>query len=146
MKEIEAIERIVSGYFNLTPAEIKEYDRHRDLVRPRQILQYQLRERMRLSWRLIGVHTGNGKKYDHVTALYSHKIIREGLQSVTPSGQPIDKKLVKDMAEIDRRIDKALAALNPSLRAKKFKERKRCYHDRINRRARMLLKKYLKTS
>ncbi|MBU2102661.1 MAG: chromosomal replication initiator protein DnaA [Candidatus Omnitrophota bacterium] len=72
----------VGGYFGLSKEELKKGKRNKNLVLPRQVAMYLIRELTELSFPEIGVFFG---AKHHTTILYAHKKVTENL--------PKDEKL-----------------------------------------------------
>lgn len=84
----------VSEYFTIPSEDIKKNKRNKNLVIPRQIAMYLVRELTDLSLPEIGVIFG---AKHHTTVLYAHKKIKETLQSNNKIKQDIDnlRQLIK---------------------------------------------------
>lgn len=69
---------VVSEFYDLTEKELIQTSRRREVVRPRQIAMYLLREELKSSYPFIGKRFG-GK--DHTTAIYACEKIAKELQN-----------------------------------------------------------------
>ncbi len=74
---IEAIQRAVSGYFNIKPADLKGSSRKRSLVRPRQLAMALAVELTEQSLPSIGEAFGGR---DHSTVIHANKTIKKCCQ------------------------------------------------------------------
>jgi chromosomal replication initiator protein len=71
----EKIIKAVSYYFNIKEKDLLAVSRKKEIVRPRQIAMYLLREELKSSFPFIGAKFG-GK--DHTTAIHAYnKIVKE---------------------------------------------------------------------
>lgn len=84
----EIVER-VSEYYHLDKREILEKSRRREVVRPRQIVMYLMRERLGDSFPTIGEKLGGR---DHSTVIHSYEKIRDGMA--------VDLELKQDVEEL----------------------------------------------
>ncbi|MFH1691877.1 MAG: chromosomal replication initiator protein DnaA [Candidatus Omnitrophota bacterium] len=73
----EEIQRTVAKHFGINPLDLKTKKRVKNIVLPRQVAMYIIRELTNLSLPEIGQFFG-GK--DHTTVLYAHKKIKQDLQ------------------------------------------------------------------
>ena len=73
---MESIQRWVAEFYGVSVNDLKAMKRNKNIVLPRQVAMYLVREMTNLSFPEIGVGFG-GK--DHTTVLYSWNKIREGL-------------------------------------------------------------------
>ncbi len=83
----------VSGYFDVTPADMLGKCREKRLAFPRQIIMYLMREEMRSSYPSIG-HELGGR--DHTTAMHAYSKIESEVES--------DPKLRQDIDLIKQRL------------------------------------------
>jgi chromosomal replication initiator protein len=83
----------VAEHFNITPNDINGISRQREIVLPRQIAMYILKEDLNMSLEAIGKHMG-GK--NHTTVLHSIKKITKELQT--------DKSLLSNINSIKRSL------------------------------------------
>lgn len=88
----EEIQQIVAKHFGINPLELKTRKRVKNIVLPRQIAMYIIRERTHLSLPEIGQFFG-GK--DHTTVLYAHKKIKQDLQINSEMKVIIEKLLTE---------------------------------------------------
>ncbi len=78
---IQEIIRVVADYFGTSPQELTNRSRRKEIVEPRQICMYLMREMLSLSYPNIGEKLGNR---DHTTAIHAYeKIAREVSQNST---------------------------------------------------------------
>ncbi len=68
----------VAQYFNIDPASIYEKTRRKEVVKPRQLIMYILREDFAVSYPTIGQKMGGR---DHTTVIHSCEKIKQELQS-----------------------------------------------------------------
>ena len=81
--------KIVSDYYNIEESHIYEKTRKKEVVKPRQIIMYLLREDMNISYPSIGEKLGGR---DHTTVIHSCEKIKEDIktnQSLTQELQHI---------------------------------------------------------
>ena len=72
---VNDILKTVSDFFNVLPEELANRSRKREIVEPRQICMYLMREVLNLSYPAIGERLG---KRDHTTAIHAcEKVSRE---------------------------------------------------------------------
>ena len=71
---ISEVVKIVSEYYNIHPSFIYNKTRRKDIVKPRQIIMYILREYFDVSYPTIGEKLG-GK--DHTTVIHSYEKIKK---------------------------------------------------------------------
>jgi len=83
----------VASFYDLKEKDLLTTSRKKEIVKPRQIAMYLLREELKSSFPFIG-RKFNGK--DHTTAIHSYKKILEGIQK--------DKKLEEEIHLIQERI------------------------------------------
>jgi len=76
----------VSDFYNVDEKKLCSSSRKKDIVRPRQVAMYLMRERLETSYPSIAKHLG-GK--DHTTAMYAYNKISEKLEN--------DESLQKDV-------------------------------------------------
>ena len=69
--------KIVSDFYNIEPENIKDKTRRKEVVRPRQITMYILREDFNISFPTIGEKMGGR---DHTTVIHSCEKIRKDLK------------------------------------------------------------------
>lgn len=75
---IKDIVKSISGFYNIDERHIYEKTRRKDIVRPRQILMFILREDFNISYPLIGQKLGGR---DHTTVIHSCEKIKEDLKT-----------------------------------------------------------------
>lgn len=86
MVSIKDLITIVANFYNIDPAEICEKTRRKEVVLPRQIIMYILREDFNTSFPTIGDKVG---KRDHTTVIHSCEKIKEELKTNQLLGQQI---------------------------------------------------------
>ena len=72
------IVRIVSSFYNIEERVIYEKTRKKEVVKPRQVIMYLLREDMGVSYPSIGEKLGGR---DHTTVIHSCEKIKEDLKT-----------------------------------------------------------------
>lgn len=75
---IKDIVKSISGFYNIDERHIYEKTRRKEVVRPRQILMFILREDFNISYPLIGQKLGGR---DHTTVIHSCEKIKEDLKT-----------------------------------------------------------------
>lgn len=75
---IKDIVKSISGFYNIDERHIYEKTRRKEVVRPRQILMFILREDFNISYPLIGQKLGGR---DHTTVIHSCEKIKEDIKS-----------------------------------------------------------------
>jgi len=86
---IKEVAKIVVDYYNIEEASVYEKTRRKEVVKPRQIIMYLLREDFNISFPTIGDKLGGR---DHTTVIHSCDKIKNDLKH--------DQVLVKELAEI----------------------------------------------
>ena len=89
----EKVLKVVAMFYNLKENELTDVCRKKEIVRPRQIAMYILREELKCSFPFIG-KIFNGK--DHTTAIHAHNKIAQELQK--------DENLVEEINLIKEQI------------------------------------------
>ena len=69
--------KAVTKYYDISESDLKGRSRKKEIVKPRQVVMYLLREELEYSFPFIGKKIG-GK--DHTTVMYSHKKIKKKLE------------------------------------------------------------------
>jgi chromosomal replication initiator protein len=77
MISVNELIKIVSDFFNIEPDNIKDKTRRKEVVRPRQITMYILREDFNISFPTIGEKLGGR---DHTTVIHSCEKIKKDLK------------------------------------------------------------------
>ena len=77
MISVNELIKIVSEFFNIEPENIKDKTRRKEVVRPRQITMYILREDFNISFPTIGEKLGGR---DHTTVIHSCEKIKKDLK------------------------------------------------------------------
>ncbi len=80
--------KIISEYYGITEAEVFEKSRKKEVVKPRQVIMYILREDFDVSYPTIGEKLG-GK--DHTTVMHSYEKIKEDLKTDSSLGREISQ-------------------------------------------------------
>ncbi len=75
--DFQKLTRIVAEFYNISEKELLSNSRKKEIVRPRQIAMYLLREEIKYSFPQIGKKFG-GK--DHTTAIYAYEKIAKDLE------------------------------------------------------------------
>jgi chromosomal replication initiator protein len=86
---VKEVAKIVSGFYNLDEESIYDKSRKKEVVRPRQITMYLLREIFNVSFPSIGQKLGGR---DHTTVMHSYEKVKEDLKT--------DADLVKEIEEL----------------------------------------------
>ncbi|MEK7108650.1 MAG: chromosomal replication initiator protein DnaA [Patescibacteria group bacterium] len=68
--------RVVSEFYDISERELVDHSRKKEIVKPRQIAMYLLREELKCSFPFIGEKLG---KKDHTTAIHAYKKIMRDL-------------------------------------------------------------------
>lgn len=85
---VKDITKVVASFFNIEEADIYEKTRRKEVVKPRQLVMYILREDFRVSYPLIGQKLGGR---DHTTVIHSCEKIKNELKLNTMLGHEIDQ-------------------------------------------------------
>lgn len=86
---VKELIRMVSNFYNINEESITEKTRRKEVVRPRQLIMYVLREDFNISYPSIGDKMGGR---DHTTVIHSCEKIKNDLKT--------DNLLVKELAQI----------------------------------------------
>ena len=86
---VKDIVKIVSDFYNIKEESIYEKTRHKEVIKPRQVIMYILREDLSISYPSIGQKLGGR---DHTTVIHSCEKIKNELKS--------DQLLVDEIARI----------------------------------------------
>jgi chromosomal replication initiator protein len=86
---VKEVAKIVSDYYNIDESSVYEKTRRKEVVKPRQIIMYLLREDFNTSFPTIGEKLGGR---DHTTVIHSCDKIKTDIK--------YDQSLVKELAEI----------------------------------------------
>jgi len=78
MVAVKDVVKIVSGFYNLDEESIYKKSRKKEVVRPRQVIMYLLREDYSLPYPAIGEKLGNR---DHTTVIHSYEKVKEDLKT-----------------------------------------------------------------
>lgn len=87
-KTIEEIVKIAADFYNIEETVIYKKTRRREVVKPRQIIMYLLREDFSTSFPLIGQKLGGR---DHTTVIHAYEKIKEDLKKDTALNQEINQ-------------------------------------------------------
>lgn len=85
---IKDIVKIVSDFYNIDEESIYNKTRRKEVVRPRQVLMYILREDFSISFPSIGDKLGGR---DHTTVIHSYEKVKEEIKSDTLLSQEINQ-------------------------------------------------------
>ena len=77
--------KAVAEFFNLTPADLVSHNRKKEVVEPRQIAMYLLRDMLEMSYPSVGEKMGR----DHTTAIHSYEKINQEINKNSPLNQKI---------------------------------------------------------
>ena len=109
-QKVETIMQVVADHFELQVEQIKNHDRHQELVRARQMIHYLSREltKGKVSYQRIGKWTGNGKAWDHATVMHSIKTVDDTISRVTCRGEYVYQDYREDYREIKDSLSRLL--------------------------------------
>jgi len=85
---IKDIVKIVSDFYNIDEESIYNKTRRKEVVRPRQVLMYILREDFSISFPSIGEKLGGR---DHTTVIHSYEKIREEIKTDSVLAQEVNQ-------------------------------------------------------
>ncbi|MDP3725753.1 MAG: chromosomal replication initiator protein DnaA [bacterium] len=85
---VEDVVRIVSDFYNVEKDHIYKKTRRREIVKPRQIIMYILREDFNISYPTIGQKMGGR---DHTTVIHSCEKIKNNLKDNTALVQEVER-------------------------------------------------------
>lgn len=77
MMAVKDVVRIISDFYNIKEESIYEKTRHKEVIKPRQIIMYILREDMNISYPAIGQKLGGR---DHTTVIHSCDKIKRNIK------------------------------------------------------------------
>lgn len=86
---VKDVVRIISDFYNIKEESIYEKTRHKEVIRPRQIIMYILREDFNISYPSIGQKLGGR---DHTTVIHSCEKIKNDIKE--------DQNLVEELSQI----------------------------------------------
>lgn len=86
---VKDVVRIISDFYNIKEDSIYEKTRHKEVIRPRQIIMYILREDFNISYPSIGQKLGGR---DHTTVIHSCEKIKNDIKE--------DQSLVEEVGQI----------------------------------------------
>jgi chromosomal replication initiator protein len=84
---VDEVVRRIAGYYEVAEKSIYENTRNKEVVKPRQIIMYILREEFNVSYPSIGEKLGGR---DHTTVIHSCEKIKEDIKSNTSLEQELD--------------------------------------------------------
>jgi len=85
---INDVIRIISGFYNINEKELYEKTRKKEIVKPRQIVMYILREDFNTSYPYIGQKMGGR---DHTTVIHAYEKIKRDIKIDSLLSQEIDQ-------------------------------------------------------
>ena len=85
---IKDIVKVISNFYNIDEESIFNKTRRKEIVRPRQVLMYILREDFNISFPSIGEKLGGR---DHTTVIHSYEKIKNEVKTDTVLSQEIDQ-------------------------------------------------------
>ena len=85
---VKEVVKAISAYYDINEASIFEKTRRKEVVRPRQVAMYILREDCGISFPLIGERLGGR---DHTTVLHSYEKVKNELKNDVELGQDISQ-------------------------------------------------------
>ena len=86
---VKDVVKIVSDFYNIKEDSIYEKTRHKEIIKPRQVIMYILREDMSISYPSIGQKLGGR---DHTTVIHSCEKIKNELKN--------DQSLADEISQI----------------------------------------------
>ena len=86
---VKDVVRIITDFYNIKEESIYEKTRHKEVIRPRQIIMYVLREDFNISYPSIGQKLGGR---DHTTVIHSCEKIKNDIKT--------DQELVEEIGQI----------------------------------------------
>ena len=86
---IKDVVKAISAFYNIEESSVYEKSRRKEVVKPRQIAMYILREDCSVSFPLIGEKLGGR---DHTTVIHSYEKIKNGLKT--------DMELIQELEQI----------------------------------------------
>ncbi len=86
---VKDVVKIISDFYNIKEESIYEKTRHKEVIRPRQIIMYILREDFNISYPSIGQKIGGR---DHTTVIHSCEKIKNDIK--------MDQSLVEEVGQI----------------------------------------------
>jgi chromosomal replication initiator protein len=89
MVSVNELIKIISDFFNIDEKSIVDKTRRKEVVRPRQIIMYILREDFNISYPTIGEKLGGR---DHTTVIHSCEKVKKDMK--------IDNSLVQQLTQI----------------------------------------------
>ena len=85
---VKEVSKAVASFYNIEEGDIYEKTRRKEVVKPRQLVMYILREDFNVSYPLIGQKLGGR---DHTTVIHSCEKIKEELKFDTVLEQEINQ-------------------------------------------------------
>ena len=92
---IDRVQRVVSDYFNVTPADMKGKRKTKQVTFPRQVAMYIIREITDYSTTEIGLEFGGR---DHTTVMHSYQRIEDRMKG-DPTLEPTVANLIRSLKE-----------------------------------------------
>ena len=87
LMEAKELIETVANFYGIHVSEMIGLSRKRELVVPRQVAMYLMREEVGASFPLIGKELGNR---DHTTAMHAYEKIKDGIEQNSRTKQEID--------------------------------------------------------
>jgi chromosomal replication initiator protein len=81
------IVEIVTSFYNLTPTDLRGISRKKEIVNPRQVAMFLMREEINASFPTIGSELGGR---DHTTAMHACEKIRDEVEKNEQLRQEVD--------------------------------------------------------
>ena len=103
---IKTIIEIVAEFYGLKPSDICKHTSDRRIIFARQLAQYLAYRRLQsggCSLAAVGVVTGNGKAYDHVTVRHSIKVV-SNYKYTKRNGHPVYPEQYADIMQLESRV------------------------------------------
>ena len=88
MISVQDLVKIVADFYSLSPDNLTDQTRRKEVVKPRQIAMYILREDFNISYPTIGDKLGGR---DHTTVIHSCEKIKKDLKIDTSLSQQINQ-------------------------------------------------------
>ena len=85
---VKEVTKIVSDFYNIEEEHIYNKTRKKEVVRPRQVVMYLLREDFNISFPSIGEKMGGR---DHTTVIHSYEKVREDIKTDTVLSQEVSQ-------------------------------------------------------
>ncbi|MEK7134603.1 MAG: DnaA/Hda family protein [Patescibacteria group bacterium] len=85
---VKDVVKTVAGFYNIDESSIYAKTRRKEIVRPRQVIMYLLREEFNISYPTIGEKLGGR---DHTTVIHSYEKIKEDIKRDRSLQQELDQ-------------------------------------------------------